>query len=69
MSGVKRTMVFDSDEGPVATVNLEKFVVVKATKKFFHLEELKSGAMRLTVSDALIADMSKVDSIKIIRED
>lgn len=56
-------------EGTDLVLELSKATAIKGKKKMIHLDELEDGTWRLIFSKDLIDDFSKVESLKIIRED
>jgi hypothetical protein len=56
-------------EGTGEELVLSKATAVKTNRRMIHLDELPDGTWRLIYSVNTIPDFSKVESLKIIRED
>ena len=65
----KRTLRFKMKDGTFKDFEIEKFTTIngKFAPFVFHLDHLKAGKCRLTVSHDM--EINKVDSIEIMRED
>lgn len=46
-----------------------KAMAVRTSKRMIHLDELEGGTWRLIYNGEMIPDFSKVEGLKIIRED
>lgn len=57
-------------EGLDTTLELSKVVMIKKVqKKFIYLEEMFDGTWRLTYTENVIPDITKLQALSIIRED
>lgn len=50
-------------------LELSKVTEVKVAKKFIELTEMPDGTWRMIYSSSAISDISKLESMRIIRED
>jgi hypothetical protein len=56
-------------EGTGEELELSKATAVRTTKRMIHLDELPDGTWRLIYNGNMIPDFTKVESLRIIRED
>ncbi len=56
-------------EGTDITLELSKATAVRTDKNMIHLDELADGTWRLIYNGNLIPDFTKVDCLRVIRED
>lgn len=56
-------------EGTDLVLELSKATAVKTTTRMIHLDELPDGTWRLIWNGNMIPDFTKVQALKIIRED
>lgn len=56
-------------EGTGRTIEISRFTVLKIQNEFFHLDPLPDGTWRLTVTEKLVADLQKSQTLTIIREE
>jgi hypothetical protein len=62
----KRSIVLEgTDEPPIV---ISRVTEVSMPKRNFFLEELPDGTFRLTYSKSLIPDITRLESLRIIRE-
>jgi hypothetical protein len=66
---VRRALEIKFKDGSVKTLELCKATSIHVDTGMLHLDELKNGAWRLTFSDGLADDFSKIESFNVIRED
>lgn len=63
---IKRVFRF---EGTGRELIISKFTILKIKTEFFHLDPLTDGTWRLVVSESLVSDLQKSETLTIIRED
>lgn len=56
-------------EGTDIELELSKATAIKTSKSMIHLDKLDDGTWRLIYDGNLIPDFTKVDCLKVIRED
>ena len=56
-------------EGTGEELVLSKATAVRTNKRMIHLDELSDGTWRLIYNGEMIPDFTKVEALKIIRED
>ena len=56
-------------EGMDVELELSRATGVKTRKRMIHLDEMKDGTWRLIYNEDMIPDFTKVESLKVIRED
>jgi hypothetical protein len=58
-------------EGIDKELQLSKYTTVKLGKgkNFIHLDELEDGTWRIVHTDGVIEDLTKVECLRIVRED
>lgn len=56
-------------EGTDVTLELSKVTMIHSSAEMIHMDKLPDGTWRLIYSGNVIDDISKVKSLKIIRED
>lgn len=56
-------------EGLDVELELSKATAVRTDKQMIHLDQLQDGTWRLIYNSSLIPDFTKVESLRVIRED
>ena len=56
-------------EGTDIELELSRATAVRTKKRMIHLDEMKDGTWRLIYNEDMIPDFTKVESLKVIRED
>jgi len=56
-------------EGTGEELILSKATAVKTSKRMIHLDELPDGTWRLIYNGNMIPDFTKVEALRVIRED
>jgi hypothetical protein len=56
-------------EGQGTELELSKVTLVRTDKQMLHLDQLPDGTWRLIYNEALIPDITKVNALRILRED
>lgn len=65
----KRSVQIEHNDDSVASeLNIAKAIAIDSDKEFIYFEKMADGQWRLSYSKATIADFSKVDCLKIFRE-
>lgn len=67
---MKRSIIIHhNDEQPPIELELGRAASIKSEKEFIYFEKMTDGKWRLTFSESVINDFSKIKNIEIIRED
>ena len=64
----RRALEIKLKDGTSTILELSKATAIKANVGMLHLDRLKDSTWRLTFSDDIAEDFSKIESIVIIRE-
>jgi hypothetical protein len=67
-SKVKRLIEIKFKDGSTKALELSKATAIHVNTGMLHLDEMKDGTWRLTFSDGLADDFSKIESFDIVRE-
>lgn len=67
---MKRSLIIESNNGEEAKeLEIGKAVSVKSDKEFIFFEKMDDGKWRLTFSESVVKDFSKIKGFNILRED
>ncbi len=66
---ISRKFRLNKTDGTHVDMELVKATAIRTNAGMFHLDTLKDGSYRLTVSDDIIDDMTLFDNLEMIRED
>lgn len=66
---ISRKFKINKTDGTSVELELVKATAIRANVGMFHLDAMKDGSYRLTVSDDIIDDMTLFDNLEMIRDD
>jgi hypothetical protein len=66
---MKRSIILESNDGKVIReLELSKVTTVKTYNEMFYLDKLGDGTWRLIYNEALIPDITRLSSLRIVRD-
>lgn len=65
---MKRCIVIETDGGHTS-LELERVIMVRTAKQMINLDKMDNGKWRLVYSEGTIQDISKVQALRMLRED
>ena len=65
---MKRSIIVDSGDSQVE-LELERVTMVRTTKQMINLDRMDNGKWRLVYSEGTIQDISKLQALRLVRED
>ncbi len=67
---MKRSLLIQYNDGHVDTeLELGKANIIHSNEEFIYFEKMRDGKWRMTATNNVIADFSKIDCLKVHRED
>ena len=67
---MKRSLIVEYSNGEASKeLEIGKASSVKTDKEFIYFEKMKDGKWRLTFSESVVEDFSKIEGFRVLRED